>query len=478
MKNIVVVDDEPLIANGIAMLLRHCDLPLQVAAVALDAQAALQACAAQPIDIVISDINMPGMNGIELLRRIHDAQPACQLIVLTGFGTLSYAKEAMALGVQHFLEKPLVPADLLQALAQTIARSSERQMESRLLFKQAFERFVRYRGTTPLAWEAPLPPYLNLFDGQYYQAVNDAIMPHPEIIRGAVEGVGYLLAQQPIDTQAIVAASSIARGMLITAKIASPEAVLEAFCLAKRHLDKVFYYDKFTVVAESALRVSQNVDETLYPQYQTQLLAALKRCEVAKAIQYTRAFFATCGRVLYPVQLLRLQVNALLTTVIDTYQLELDESLKDYAPKVMLLDRVQELEYLVVHTLSLLRQGLDQAVNATLSQQVNLIIERDYAQENLSLKWIAANLLHVNPEHLGKTYYRETGQRFNHYLAAYRIGVAKQLLLENYKVYEVASLVGFGDTPEYFVQTFRKYTGITPKQYVTKMQQDGAASVG
>ena len=121
---------------------------------------------------------------------------------------------------------------------------------------------------------------------------------------------------------------------------------------------------------------------------------------------------------------------------------------------------------MLMHCIDLMRSTLSNQENMKLSHKVNLIIEEYYDRESLSLKWIAHRLLYLNPEYLGKTYYKETQVRFNKKLAEYRIAKAQELLQQNYKVYEVAAMTGFGNSPEYFVQTFKKITGITPKQFV------------
>lgn len=142
MKNILVVDDEPLIANGVANLVASFDFPLVVKGIYTDSEEALAFCQQNTIDIVITDINMPKVNGLALIKKLKAINPAIQIIILTGFGSFSFAKEAMALGVKFFLEKPVFPSKLSEALAETIERSERRQMESTLYLKQQIEQYI------------------------------------------------------------------------------------------------------------------------------------------------------------------------------------------------------------------------------------------------------------------------------------------------------------------------------------------------
>ena len=88
--------------------------------------------------------------------------------------------------------------------------------------------------------------------------------------------------------------------------------------------------------------------------------------------------------------------------------------------------------------------------------------------ETLTLKYIAENLLFINVNYLSRTFVKQTGEKFSCYLNRTRIEKAKKLLLlrDNLHVHEIADAVGFGNNPQYFSQVFKKYTGLTPTQYI------------
>ncbi|NLP46944.1 MAG: helix-turn-helix domain-containing protein, partial [Epulopiscium sp.] len=98
-------------------------------------------------------------------------------------------------------------------------------------------------------------------------------------------------------------------------------------------------------------------------------------------------------------------------------------------------------------------------------------IDKHLSDSNLSLKWIAENYLYMNVDYLSKQFVKQTGYKFSHYLTSKRIEKAKQLLLESSteKIYIIAEQVGCGNNPQYFSQIFKKYTGITPTEYIKKM---------
>lgn len=95
------------------------------------------------------------------------------------------------------------------------------------------------------------------------------------------------------------------------------------------------------------------------------------------------------------------------------------------------------------------------------------IIEENVSNENLSLRWIAGNILYTNVDYLGKLFKKETGKNFSHYVMEKRMEMAKSLIIGGKKdrIYEVAEKVGYGSNSQYFSQVFKKYTGISPLEY-------------
>ena len=95
------------------------------------------------------------------------------------------------------------------------------------------------------------------------------------------------------------------------------------------------------------------------------------------------------------------------------------------------------------------------------------LVEENLANQELSLKWIAATKLFMNMDYLGRLFRRETGTPFSRYVIDKRIERAKELLESDpeIKVYTVAEQVGFGDNNQYFCDVFKKYTAMTPKGY-------------
>lgn len=120
---VLIVEDEPRLREMLARAVR--EMGFNPAAVST-AEAALRAIEQRPADILILDLNLPGMNGMELLEQLHARQPDVQVIILTGFGDLEAAKRAIRLNVVDFLTKPCA----LGALEEAIDRARRRRFKT------------------------------------------------------------------------------------------------------------------------------------------------------------------------------------------------------------------------------------------------------------------------------------------------------------------------------------------------------------
>ncbi|MFW6066766.1 MAG: sigma-54-dependent transcriptional regulator [Myxococcota bacterium] len=129
---ILVVDDKHDFARGVALALE--DLTDEVA-LAHSAEEALETLETKPVDIVFSDVKMPGMDGLELLRRVRSRWPRTRMILFTAFGTIESAVEAMKEGASDYLTKP-VDHDELLLVAKRVQKEIQDEQEIARLKKE------------------------------------------------------------------------------------------------------------------------------------------------------------------------------------------------------------------------------------------------------------------------------------------------------------------------------------------------------
>lgn len=104
---LIIVDDEPSIAYGLRDLYPWQDWGFRVDNVYLSASDALTALSSNPACVVLSDIRMPGMDGLAFAQEIHERYPDVIVVLLSAYPDFEYAREAMRCGVSHYLVKPL-----------------------------------------------------------------------------------------------------------------------------------------------------------------------------------------------------------------------------------------------------------------------------------------------------------------------------------------------------------------------------------
>lgn len=118
-KRILVVDDEEIVRDSCKRALR--DAGYSVRAVE-NGQRALEACRGESFDVMLTDLRMPDMDGLEVLRAVAEEFPQVRVIVITGYPSQESAEQGAKFGIFDYLEKPLSPGRLAAATAAALAR--------------------------------------------------------------------------------------------------------------------------------------------------------------------------------------------------------------------------------------------------------------------------------------------------------------------------------------------------------------------
>jgi len=120
MPTVLLVDDEPGLRAGLTAFLRGCGYDVRIAA---DGREAIAALREESMDVVVTDINMPDMDGIEIISALQEAASDIPVIAMSGGGLLDKSfllDSAQALGAVLTLEKPFAPTELRDAIASVL----------------------------------------------------------------------------------------------------------------------------------------------------------------------------------------------------------------------------------------------------------------------------------------------------------------------------------------------------------------------
>ena len=110
--SILIVDDEEVVRRSHLRSLEETGCHTEAAQ---DGYQALQVMEERDFDVVLLDLRMPGLDGMDVLKTIKERWPESEVVVITGYPTLESAKQALRLGAQNYIAKPVGPDDVLKA---------------------------------------------------------------------------------------------------------------------------------------------------------------------------------------------------------------------------------------------------------------------------------------------------------------------------------------------------------------------------
>src|SRR5512136_776721 len=118
-KSVLIVDDEKNIRLTLSQALEILEVETDTAA---DGEEALAKLKEKEFGLILLDLKMPGMDGMEVLRRIREIRPDIRIIILTAYGTVESAVEAMKLGAADFIQKPFAAEEIRELVSRVLDR--------------------------------------------------------------------------------------------------------------------------------------------------------------------------------------------------------------------------------------------------------------------------------------------------------------------------------------------------------------------
>lgn len=148
MYKVLIVDDEPAVCKGLGLLIDWKAYGFEVADYALNGLEAMEKIRAGKFDVVITDIRMPEVDGIELIKRIRELRVPCRLIILSGIKDFEYARAALEYGVESYILKPVGEEELIRTLT-GIREEIEEELRKKISYRES-ERIIRQKVLTDL----------------------------------------------------------------------------------------------------------------------------------------------------------------------------------------------------------------------------------------------------------------------------------------------------------------------------------------
>lgn len=126
MKKVLVIDDEQIVLNSVKKILGHNEYEVDTT---LSGRQGLEWAVSQNYDVVLTDVRMPDIGGMLILRDIKKAKPSMPVIIITGYANVQSAMQAMNLGAAEYIEKPFTPDQLLKAVKTAVDQAAALQTD-------------------------------------------------------------------------------------------------------------------------------------------------------------------------------------------------------------------------------------------------------------------------------------------------------------------------------------------------------------
>ena len=128
MARLLIVEDEPAIQNGIKAMIPDLNLPVQIVGACFNGKSALESLETLQPDIVLTDIKMPGMNGLELIQKSREVLPSIEYIILSGYSDFEYVRTAMQYGVNDYILKPFTDQEFREVMKKVCEKVENKKM--------------------------------------------------------------------------------------------------------------------------------------------------------------------------------------------------------------------------------------------------------------------------------------------------------------------------------------------------------------
>lgn len=168
MYRALLVDDEENVLQILKTTIQWQELGVEMPFTAHDGIEALELLQNRSIDILVTDIKMPRLDGINLIRKVKNLYPHIRCILLTAYGEFEYAKEAISLGVENYLLKPIVRGEIEQTVRKALDNLYEKKQNGESLLREnILRRWAEGAITEEELGERAAVLHLNLYLPEY-----------------------------------------------------------------------------------------------------------------------------------------------------------------------------------------------------------------------------------------------------------------------------------------------------------------------
>lgn len=498
---LMVVDDEPIILNGIIRMIQKVNTSFIEIVGAADGIDALQKLAYFQPDLILTDIHMPEMDGLALIKEIQTLNLCSRFVILTGYGDFAYARQALRYQVIDYLLKPINKEELLAVLSRVEQMIREEQQLTTQHDLLLLKEHILYN--TPLE-DMPLRPeqlHTLLPDPYTTIIVFQAYESAPLLTAERLERICALLAHvckktytiqsrflrqtvliangvdvptdeefqracgELFDTKSIQGSGGYCIGVSVRKNENDNLRDLYIEAMAAMLFNRYFSNSNLTIYRPESENLHSDYDHLV--QYIEHSLTQQSTIEqIEKDIQSLLPHFSGHAD---SNNKLREQFLICVGVYLQSVGLTPETIWGEHAATKLFSPSNTPLENISVSEIiaQLIRYARSTDRHQPHTQAIDKIVtfvEQNYKLD-LSLDAVADHV-QMHPNYISMLFRKEMGLTFLHYLHTFRLAKAKQIMQENpeWPINTIAELVGY-ENPRHFFKVFKKFENITPGQY-------------
>lgn len=499
MLRLMIVDDEQIIRESLSEMIDYPAIGYELVAVAKNGMEAYDMICDEYPDVVITDIRMPILNGLELIERSLKTDSKISFVLLSGYSEFEYAKQAMRFGVREYLLKPTDKQELIDALVNI---RNERIMDAEQKRRQQQELLCSLQAPLEQCFIMEALEYQEDFPAVFHKYSKLLSLPpdhqdacicsfvEEDYAQGFIADAMNILERHQVSLAfpALYVKNSVV--LLFQADSLSfqerlqqqftglsypgQSVVFEVRFLRERDtkalfaaiVDKIARYEKIQLF-DQAGDVHEIRSNPASPWRIEQLVESLSKLPDEAGQVVYREVLESIFSDSMPLPAAKNIAVSLFLKLLDSEKENGLDIACDFFRRIYCCREMDELKELA-QIILMQQKDKEPSKNSANIALLKSYVLQNLGKEDISLKWLAENYLFVSVGYLSKQFLKEEGVRFSDYLNGRRMEEAKRLMEYYHKdnIKDIACRVGFCNNPQYFSQVFKRYTGFTPSEYI------------
>lgn len=494
---ILIVDDERIERSGIKFLLKNLNIDYETFE-APNGQAALEFIKENEIDILLTDVKMPLMDGIELIHKVSELKKNIRYVIFSGCSEFDYARQAVKLGVSDYILKPVDPAEFDKTLKRVISDIETERNENQLKDKSIkfIYEHTLYRLVNGTPYAEILRDNAGLLDIEYLKKYrrlmlmefnNDFFgregMNLSERIYGDFPEVctylnlnttqSILLFDKDYNYPQIAEriCSYVQNNydgecyMAISKEITTPENIEYALVEAEELMESKFYHQSCHVFYDGM----KNDNESIIQIDDDTLMKQMKQDVKMKDVNGLRAHFERFCNKYSKTDFSQVYIKFLFSNLLKTFYENLsgidEKELNNEVDILYRANNFSSVKEIVEKNIDRLESAF--AINPQMIHREIEIVKQyiyDHYNEEIGVEQLA-DMVFMAPSYLSSVFKKETGLNLSKFIKTYRMEKAKDML-ENtmIKIVDISTACGYPNV-SYFCSSFREYFGVSPQKF-------------